>query len=141
MKSTVYSNYKYMLQDVQNVYIGAKFTYDEIIENDDLNFKFRSIVMAYLMKETEKETTLESDFYYMDPQSFTYKTYEQLRTKVKYSELVTKKHLFGKEEQIYEERIDKLRDFAAIPLEEKKQRGIVVQEIILSKLALLGFAL
>lgn len=141
MKSTIYSDYKYMLQDVQNIYVGAKFSYEEIVENDDMNFKFRSIIMTYLMKETKPETTLESDFYYMDDHSFTYKTYDQLRTRVKYSELVTKKHLFGKPEQIYEERIAKLRDFVAIPTAEKERKGIVVQEIILSKIALLGFAL
>ena len=75
----------------------------------------------------------------MEPKSFAARTYEQLKVKIKVSELVEKKRLFGKSKEVYEEKMYKLTEFTAIPLEEKKKKGIVIQEITFPKMALLMF--
>ena len=48
MQKTVYENYKYSLQDTAKVYIGAKYTFAELLEQDDVAFKFRLIVERYI---------------------------------------------------------------------------------------------
>lgn len=137
--SAVYEDFKYMLQDVNRIYIGAKYTYRELMENPDTAFKFKSVIEHYLLKDTDPDTSLESDFYYMEPGSFSYRTYEQLKVKLKISILTDRQGKRGKTERVYREQTISLQEFAAIPLAHKKRDGIVVQELILSKLALISF--
>lgn len=140
MRSTQYEDFKYSIQDTNNIYVGAKFSYAEILENREINFKYKAIVEHYLLRDATPDSTLESEFYYMDASSFSYKTYEQLRVRLKISRIVTRKHLFGGKKETYQEETLKLHEFVAIPLEEKKQEGIIVEELILPKFALLSFA-
>ena len=51
-----------MLQDVGRIYIGAKYTYRELMENPEMAFKFKSVIEYYLLKETDPDTSIESDF-------------------------------------------------------------------------------
>ncbi|MBD5550967.1 MAG: hypothetical protein HDQ96_07305 [Lachnospiraceae bacterium] len=138
-KPAVYEDFKYMLQDVNRIYIGAKYTYRELMENPEMAFKFKSVIEHYLLKETDPDTSIESDFYYMKPESFSYRTYEQLRVKCKISILTDKRGKNGKTERVYREQTVSLKELAAMPLAQKKKDGIVVQELILSKLALVSF--
>lgn len=134
-----YKDYKYVMGDTSSIYLGGKYTYREMLDSDEVPFKFQSIIEHYLLKDTNPETSLESQFYYMTPDSFSYRTYLQLKTRVKVCELVEKKSLFGKVTRNYQQKIYTLKDFAAINLAQKKMRGFVVQEIILSKLAVAFF--
>lgn len=136
-----YEDYKYVMADVGNVYLGAKYTYGELLQNEDVPFKIRAIVERYILPETDAETTLESDFYYMTPDSFACRTYKQLRVKVKCSRIVKKKSLFsrGKSRQVYTTEQVGLEDFAAMSPADKQAQGIVVQEIIVNKLAMITF--
>ena len=134
-----YEDYKYVMGDTSNIYLGGKFTYQEMLYSDEVPFKFQSIIEHYLFKDTLPETSLESQFYYMTPDSFSYRTYHQFKTKVKVCELVEKKSLLGKVTRSYQQKIYPLKEFVAVNLAQKKARGFVVQEIILSKLAVTFF--
>lgn len=134
-----YKDYKYVMQDAGNIYLGSKFTYEEVMDHADITFKIKAIIEHYMTKEIDMTTSLESHFYYMEPKSFAARTYEQLKVKIKVSELVKKKSFLGKQKEIYEEKLYKLQDFVAIPTEEKKIKGIVIQEITFPKMALLMF--
>ena len=135
----VYEEFKYMLQDVNRIYIGAKYTYRELMEHPETAFKFNSVIEHYLLKDTDPDTSLESDFYYMRPDSFSYRTYEQLKVKCRISVLTEKKGRGSTPERVYREQTLSLQELAAIPSAQKKKDGIVVQEIILSKIALISF--
>ncbi len=137
----VYEDFKYMLQDVGRIYIGAKYTYRELMEHPETAFKFKSVIEHYLLRDTDPDTSLESDFYYMKPESFSCRTYEQLKVKLKISMLVDRQGRQGRTERVYREITLSLEEFVSIPLEQKKKDGIVVQELILSKLALVSFVL
>lgn len=141
MAKQYYEDYKYVMQDTAYMYLGAKYSYGEIFENDEVPFKFRTIVERYIIPEIGVETTLESDLYYMNEKDFTYRTYRQLKAKVKVSRLVTKKQFFGlgKAERLYETVIIPLAEFANMTKAEKERDGIFVQELIINKLALMSF--
>ena len=102
-----YEDYKYVMGDTSNIYLGGKFTYQEMLDSDEVPFKFQSIIEHYLLKDTEPETSLESQF--------------------------------GKVTRSYQQKIYPLKEFVAVNLAQKKARGFVVQEIILSKLAVTFF--
>lgn len=142
MAKQIYEDYKYIMMDTAFMYLGAKYSYGEIFENAEIPFKFRTIVERYIVPEIGADTTLESDLYYMKPNDFTYRTYMQLKAKVKVSRLVTKKSFLGlgKAERIYETVMIPLADFAKMSKEEKERDGIFIQELVISKLALMSFA-
>ena len=103
-------------------------------------FKFKSIIEHYITKDTQLDTALESQFYYMTDDLFSYRTYMQLKAKVKISLLVEKKTLFGPKKTVYRTRVLSLDEFARMNLAQKKKCGVIIQEIILSKLALMSFS-
>lgn len=133
-------DFKYVLQDTGSYLLGAKYTYEELMEHEQVPFKFKAIVEHYIAKDTELSTSLESQMYYMSTSDFSYKTFEQLKTKIKVSRLVEKKSLFGKSKMIYEEKIMSLKEFCEINLAKKKASGILIREVIISKLALMSFS-
>lgn len=133
-------DYKYFMQDTGSVYLGAKLSYTEILQDVMVNFKYKSIVEHYILKDTDPETTLESHFYYMTKEQFSYRTYEQLRAKLKVSVLEEKKNLFGKKKTGYTTKLMPLAVFADMNLAQKKAKGVVIQELAISKLALMSFS-
>lgn len=136
-----YDDYKHVMQDTGNLYLGAKFNYSELIEDEDVPFKFKMIIERYLLKDIEQETTLESQFYFMEPTGFEFECFKHLKTKVKVSMLVEKKNLFGKTKTHYQDHVYGISEFVKLGEEWKKKHGIYIQEIMISKLSMMTFSL
>lgn len=122
------------------MYLGAKYSYAEILQDEMVTFKYKSIVEHYILKDTDPETTLESQLYYMTPEQFSYKTYLQLKARVKVSMLEEKRRLTGKSSVRYVSKVMKLDEFVKMNLAQKKKYGVVVQELVLSKLGIMTFS-
>ncbi len=80
---TQYEDFKYVLQDTGNIYLGAQFSYEELLEQEMVPFKLKAILTHYILKEAAPDTTLESQFYYLTGGSFLYETFKQLKIRVK----------------------------------------------------------
>lgn len=130
------TDFKYVMQDTGNIYIGARLTYAELMEQEMLPFKMKTIIQHYFLKET----SLESEFYYLEKGSFLYETFAQLRIKVKVNVLTEKKSLFGKKKMVYTEKILTLKELTEMNLARKKASGMIIREIIVSKLGLMTFS-
>ncbi|MCH5257658.1 MAG: hypothetical protein J1D87_10210 [Lachnospiraceae bacterium] len=135
-----YDDFKYFMQDVSTLYLGAYYSYEELLGNEMVPFKLKSIIEHYIMKDTQAETTLESQFYYMTEDAFSYRTYMQLKTKVKVCMYVEKKSIFGKEKMVYKNTVIPLDEFVKMNLAQKKKYSVKVQEISISKLAMMAFS-
>ena len=133
------NDFKYILQDTGSIYLGARFSYAELLEEEMIAFKLKTIIAQYLLKDVEPDTTLESHFYYMTPDTFSYKTYLELKVKIKVSIPQQKKTFTGKVQTVYKDKIYTLKEFVEINLAKKKQMGIIVREIVFSKLGLMTF--
>lgn len=140
IKNTKDDDFKYVMMDTGNIYLGAKCTFMDLMENEMVPFKLKAIMTHYVFKEADAETTLESQFYYMEAGNFLYETFIQLRTKVKVNVLSEKKNLFGKTKMQYTEKIYSLKELAAMNLAKKKASGMIVSEIIISKLGMMTFS-
>lgn len=127
--------------DTGNIYLGARLTYQDIMENEEVPFKIKAIVERYIVSEIDSEVSLESHFYYMEKESFSYKTFQQMKTRVKVSIPTVKKTISGKSKSTYETKIMKLEEFVVMPPSYKEEIGIMIQEIILNKLSVLTFAI
>lgn len=128
-------DYKYIMQELSTLYIGAKYTYEELIAEEEVPFKVKSLINTYVKPELQGENlSIESHFYYMDGSGFAYQTFLQLKTRVRFSILQKK----GKNAQAsYVTKVMKLQDFVKIPPGEKEEQGVLIQEIGMSKLALM----
>lgn len=138
--ATKYEDFKYMLADAGNLYLGAAFSYEELLEAEMVPFKLKAILSHYILKESAADTTLESEFYYLEKNTFLYETYSQLKTKVKVQIQTEKRSLTGKTRVVYQEKIFTLPELAAMNLARKKASGLLVREIIISKLGMMTFS-
>ena len=135
----VYEDYKYVMQDTGYLYIGSKYSYGELMENESVPFKFMTILERYIIPEMGTDTTVEAHLYYAKPEDFTSRTLFQLKAKVKFNRSIIKKNIFGRKEQIYKTEVMSMQDFAKMTPDEKERAGIFIQELIISKLGLVGF--
>ena len=101
MNCTVYEDYKYSMQDTGRVYVGCKYTFGELLAADEVLFKFRMLVQKYILPEADPEDTLETHLYYLSPNSFLVKLYNQMKARIKVNVIEEKKNLLGKHKKKY----------------------------------------
>lgn len=138
--TTQYEDFKYVLQDTGSVSIGAKFTYTELMAHEMVPFKLKAIMEHYIYKEADPDTTLESQFYYLEAGGFLYEVFQQLKVKVKIQQQEEVKTLFGKKKLVYKEKLLTLKELTEINLARKKASGMIIREIVISKLGLMTFS-
>ena len=152
---TRYDDFKYVLQDVGSLYLGAGFSYEELLAQELVPFKLKAILSQYVLKEASPETTLESQFYYLEEDTFLYGVFSQLKIQIRVQEQTPKKQsrrIFGnksgqalgtvsREKFVYQEKVYSLKELAGINIARKKTKGMLVREIIVSKLGMMTFSL
>ncbi|WP_034452240.1 hypothetical protein [Butyrivibrio sp. AE2032] len=129
-------DFKYYMQDIERHYFGGRYNYLELLDNEMVPFKFKSIITKYLKEQVGLETTLESHIYYLEKDTFDYEIYKQLRCRVRVSQYKDP----NKRDKGFKEKLYSITEFVSIPKEEKEEMGIIVRELVISKLALFGFS-
>ncbi|MCM1044640.1 MAG: hypothetical protein NC417_03935 [Candidatus Gastranaerophilales bacterium] len=137
MNKSVYEDYKYSMQDVSSLYVGTKYTLGELVQEESITFKFRLIVEHYILPKADEEDTLETHLYYLEPDSFLIQIYKQLKARVKVNVLEERRRLLGGTTREYVTKNLTIEQLAAIPPSEKERDGMVVQELKVSKLAMM----
>lgn len=138
MNQTVYEDYKYSIQDTGRLYVGSKYTFAELLEAEEVSFKFRLIVQKYILPEADGEDTLETHLYYLEPASFLVKLYRQMKARIKVNIIEEKKGPFGGGKKEYVTKQLTVEQLTEMTKEEKEACGLVIQELSVSKLALIG---
>ena len=136
MNKTVYEDYKYCMQDTGNLYVGAKYTINEIAENEDILFKFRKVCVESLKNGSDGDDSLETILYYMQPGDFRVQVLKQMRAKVRVN-IIKEKSFFGKKKKEYVTEFMSIPDLVSMTKDEKESVGLVIQELRVNKLALL----
>lgn len=139
MMKQVYEDYKYVMMDTGYLYIGSKYTYGELMEQENVPFKLLTVIERYILPDMGPDTTLEGHLYYMKAEDFTCRTLMQLKAKVKINRLTIKKNIFGKKERIYKTEVVQLLDFVKMTPDEKEREGVFIQELVISKMGLMTF--
>lgn len=139
MNKIIYEDGKYCVQDVGTIYVGCKYTLDELLEEEEISFKLRLVFERYVLPQSDRQDTLETHLYYLDGRSFLVKIYRQLKAKVKINILEDKKSGKGKVTRVYTTRLLTVEELTAMSPVEKERRGVVVQELSVSKFALMAF--
>ena len=139
MMKQQYEDYKYVMQDTYQLYLGSRYTFREILNNEEIPFKFRLIAERYLYQEIDPETTLESLFYYLEEDNIQFRIFKQLKMKVKANVIVEKKSLTGKVKKVYTTQVIPVQQLVTQSPAQKEAVGMVIQEIMCSKLAMMAF--
>ncbi|MDD6715475.1 MAG: hypothetical protein PUF49_03765 [Firmicutes bacterium] len=134
------NDYKYIMEGLTDIAVGARYTYAELEDNPELSYKFRCIIKRFFEQEVGRETSLESHLYYMKPEDESCRIYTQIKAKVRVYCPVTSKSS-GRTKTIYKEQTLAADELSKIPLSEKNRRGMIVHELQLSKLGLMTFAM
>lgn len=137
MTKQIYEDYKYFMQDAGSFYVGSKYSLKELTLNEDILFKFRKVVAESILPHYSDEDTLETVLYYLTADDFVFQIFKQMNADVRVSIKVTKKHLFGSEEEVYKTKYIKIKELVSMSEDEKKEAGLLIQELKGSKLALL----
>ncbi|MBR6326372.1 MAG: hypothetical protein IKR61_06155 [Lachnospiraceae bacterium] len=133
---TVYEDYKYFMQDVSRIYIGCKYTLGEILDNQEILYKFRKVVADSILQRADREDSLETVLYYLEPDNFSLQVFRQMGGRVRISVLEDKRRLFGKKERVYVTKVIPVDALVRMSKEEKEKAGLFIQELQVSKLGL-----
>lgn len=138
MQKTIYEDYKYSMQDTSRIYVGAKYTFAELIEEENLLFKFRMIIQRYVLPTADPEDTLESYLYYLEEGDLNIKLFRQMKARIKVNVIEEKKNLFGKRRKKYVTKLMTIEQLVSFSPEAKGKMGLVIQELSVSKLAMVS---
>ncbi len=75
------NDYKHVMQDFSNLYLGGRLSYGEMLTREDVPFKWKAVVRHYLLKEVAEDTTLENHVFFLKEGDFSLETYEQLHAR------------------------------------------------------------
>ena len=53
-------DFKYVIQDMSNIYIGARFSYGEMMEEEEVPYKLKKVIFRIFLQEVPEETTPEN---------------------------------------------------------------------------------
>lgn len=132
-------DYKYVIQSIGTVCLGARYTYGEMLEDEKVPFKFQAIIQQYLLKNAEKKTSIKDHLRAMTEDELSYMVYEQLKIKLK-GLVPTKVVKRNKETVKWESKVITLQEF----LGDKKyllDETFCMEEIQIPKLKLMAFSI
>lgn len=139
------NDFKYVIQDISSTQIGSRFTYEDILMNERVPYKFQSIINIYILREMKHEnpenefpekTEIGRHVLSIKPGSLIYNTYKRLKLKVRFcfpnnkGEFTVKQLSF---EQFYDFIESNSKDNSLY------KESIYIQDVTISNLALMTF--
>lgn len=130
-------DFKYVLQDASRVYIGAKYSYQEMMDAEEIPFKWKAILSHYILKEVAGDTTPENHIFYMSDTSVSYMVYKQMKIRFKLSFPVLSK----KGGWQYKSEYHTIEEIVSQDEWRAGRDEIMVEELVISKLQMMLMSL
>ena len=130
-------DFKYVIQDTGCVYFGRALTYTEMMASEDVPFKFKAIINGHIGKDTDLNQTIAAHVLGIDTASFTYRIFEQLKLTVRVCYQTKKQGLFGKSRERWIHKACPIKQFCAEYRDQVKAHQMMIEDISISKLALM----
>lgn len=124
-------DYKHVILDITNAYIGAKLSYGEIMDIDEVPHKLKIILDHTILREVHPDTKIEDHIFFIKENDISYQTYKRMHA--------TFRLLIKKEgHDTYESKEYSIEAIVANEHFHEIMDSIFVQEIHIPKLYLLG---
>lgn len=130
-------DFKYIVQSFSDVYMGARLTYEEAAEHEDMPGKLKSAVYRMIYNsDVNREETIGEHLLRLNEKDMGYLFYTQLKIKIKvlFPKIVVDKKGVEKEKAV--EKIYSIKEFVQDEALKKEKDSFVIQEISFSKLYL-----
>ncbi|MCR5799971.1 MAG: hypothetical protein K6G69_07845 [Lachnospiraceae bacterium] len=124
-------DYKHVVQDATNVYIGGKLSYAEMMDLDEVPFKLKTILSQYILKEVAADTTIENHIFYITPEDMSYMIYKRLKAGFSL-------YVFDEKKGGYKNREYKIEEIVGNEYLHENMNTIFVEEMHIYKLNMLG---
>ncbi len=134
-------DFKYVLQDTGSVYFGRELTYNEMMERDDVPFKFKAIINVHISREADLGKKMHEHIMELDTASFSYKIFEQLKLAVRVCYKTQTRGFMGREKEKWVHKTCGIKQFCEEYREKINECGMIIEDISISKLALIMFSL
>lgn len=135
------NDFKFILQDSSYIYFGKELSYADIIENEDVPFKFKAIVNNYVKKDLPQDSALEEKMAIhlleLSDDAFSIKVYEQLKLKVRIFYKVEKRNIFGQIKDKWIHKVCTLHEYRNEYRDKIMRQEVGVEDVSISKLALM----
>lgn len=126
-------DFKYVIQDFSQVYIGARYSYEELVDSDDTPGRFQDAICRVFYKEVSPDTTIWEHLLALKEDSLGYLAFSQLRIHIKITALRENMDKKGKKKASYETKDLSLQEFMADERIKQEPDQYLIQEISFKK--------
>lgn len=126
-------DYKHIVQDPTNAYLGARLTYGELMDIDEVPFKFKTLLSHYILKEVDRDTTIENHIFFIKPEDESYMVYKRIKAKFAM-------YVFDETKRSYVRKEYKIDEIVKDEYLHEHMDTIFVEEIHIYKLNLLSMS-
>lgn len=127
------NDYKYVIQDFSNYYMGARSSYQELADSDNTPSRFKDAIYRVFLKEITPETTVGEHLLSLKEDSLCYLAYTQLRIQIKVVLPITQKTKKGTFKETFETKDYSMKQFYEEFLPAHEGEEYLIQEISFKK--------
>lgn len=135
------NDFKYVIQDTGNIYFGKELSYAEMMDREDVPFKFQAIISSYFSKDTELTNKMSEHLLQITKEEFSYRIYEQLKLQVRFFYKEEKMGAFGHKKEKWVHKTCKMQDFLQNYKEMVMKGEATIEDISISKLGLMAISI
>lgn len=132
-------DFKYVMHDLTNLYIGAKHTYDELLESEEVPFKLKTLISRFFLREVAGSTKIEDHIFYLKEADMSYQIYKQMKAKFRLN--VWKDESDGVRTPGYKSMTYRITDIVGNEELMQKKDITIVEEVHITKIGLMAVSL
>ncbi len=135
------NDFKYVIQDTNCVYFGTELTYAEMMDKEDVPFKFKAVISAHIAREIDLNKKMAEHILEISESAFSYRIFEQLRLTVRVYYKVSAKGFGGKIKEKWVHKACSIGQFCKEYRDKTMQSEVMIEDFSISKLALLALSI
>lgn len=135
------NDFKYVIQDTGNIYFGKELSYAEMMDREDVPFKFQAIIGSYFSKDIELSDRIVDHLMKITKDEFSYRIYDQLKLQVRFFYKEEKMGLFGQKKEKWVHKTCKMQEFLQKYKEMVEIGEAIIEDTSISKLGLMTISI
>lgn len=135
------NDFKYVIQDTNCVYFGRELTYTEIMDREDVPFKFKAVINVHIAREIDLNKKMADHILEISESAFSYRIFERLKLTVRVCYKVSTKGFGGKIKEKWVHKACSIGQFCKEYRKKTMQDEVIIEDFSISKLALLALSI
>ncbi len=135
------NDFKYVIQDINCVYFGKELTYAEMMDKDDVPFKFKAVISAHIARDTDLNQKMADHILQMSDKEFSYRIYQQLKLTIRVCYKIQKKGFGGETKDKWIHKAYSFRQFCSEYRSQVIKGDMIIEDFSISKLALMALSI